>query len=188
MVAAAGKSVANRSAQGRPRKQAKTVAVDCDRLPEGAHGRRESTARVRERALRSTRIAAFPLRLSREEIVDRRVDRAIRELHLSVFQIRLVTLDLGLSLQQTLTLLAILLPADLLPSRATLGRWVQRDARRASRLLQVLDRACQSLVLCLSRLCHLAEKAPAQPRLRFPLLCKPGSFLRHAQGDIAFQA
>jgi hypothetical protein len=56
---------------------------------------------------------------------------------------------LGLSLQQTLTLLAILLPADLLPSRATLGRWVQRDARRASRLLQVLDRACQSLVLCL---------------------------------------
>src|SRR5207237_5523774 len=71
-------SVANRSAQGRPRKQAKTVAVDCDRLPEGAHGRRESTAGVRERALRSTRVAAFPLRLSREEIVDRRVDRPVQ--------------------------------------------------------------------------------------------------------------
>jgi hypothetical protein len=56
---------------------------------------------------------------------------------------------LGLSLQQTLTLLAILLPAELLPSRATLGRWVQHGARRASRLLQALDRACQGLVVCL---------------------------------------
>jgi hypothetical protein len=56
---------------------------------------------------------------------------------------------LGLSLQQTRTLLAILVPADLLPSRATLGRWVQQGARRAGRLLQVLDRACQRLVVCL---------------------------------------
>src|SRR5262249_54757778 len=31
----------------------------------------------------------------------------------------------------------------------TLGRWVQRAARRAGRLLQVLDRACQGLVVCL---------------------------------------
>jgi hypothetical protein len=56
---------------------------------------------------------------------------------------------MGLSLQQTLTLLAILLPADLRPSRATLGRWVQHGARRASRLLRALDRACQGLVVCL---------------------------------------
>ena len=56
---------------------------------------------------------------------------------------------MGLSLQQTLALLAILLPADLVPSRATLGRWVQHGARRAGRLLQVLDHACQGLVVCL---------------------------------------
>lgn len=56
----------------------------------------------------------------------------------------------GLSLQQTRTLLAILLPAALLPSRATLGRWVQQEARRAGRLLQVLDAACRTLVVCFS--------------------------------------
>lgn len=56
---------------------------------------------------------------------------------------------LGLSLQQTLILLAIICPAKLLPSRPTLGRWVQQSARRASRLLAVLDAACRPLVLCL---------------------------------------
>jgi hypothetical protein len=56
---------------------------------------------------------------------------------------------LGLSLQQTLALLAVLLPATLLPSRATVGRWVRQDARRAGRLLQVLDQACRALVVCL---------------------------------------
>jgi hypothetical protein len=56
---------------------------------------------------------------------------------------------MGLSLQQTLTLLAILLCANRLPSRATLGRWVQQGARRAGCLLKVLDAACQRLVLCL---------------------------------------
>jgi hypothetical protein len=56
---------------------------------------------------------------------------------------------LGLSLQQTLTLLAILVPTALVPSRATLGRWVRQDARRARRLLEVLDGACRALVVCL---------------------------------------
>jgi hypothetical protein len=56
---------------------------------------------------------------------------------------------MGLSLQQTLSLLAILLCAQRLPSRATLGRWVQQGARRAGRLLTVLDAACRGLVLCL---------------------------------------
>ncbi len=55
----------------------------------------------------------------------------------------------GLGLHQTLTLLAVLLPAALLPSRATLGRWVQQEARRARRLLQTLDAACRPLVTCL---------------------------------------
>jgi len=53
---------------------------------------------------------------------------------------------MGLSLQQTLALLAILLPTSVLPSRATLGRWVQQGARKASRVLRVLDAACRSLV------------------------------------------
>jgi hypothetical protein len=57
---------------------------------------------------------------------------------------------MGLSLSQTLVLLTILLPTNLRPSRATLGRWVQRGATRAQRLLGVLDHACRSLVLCLS--------------------------------------
>jgi hypothetical protein len=56
---------------------------------------------------------------------------------------------LGLSLQQTRALLAILLPAALLPGRTTLGRWVGQEARRARRLLQVLDEACRTLVVCL---------------------------------------
>jgi hypothetical protein len=56
---------------------------------------------------------------------------------------------LGLSLCQTLGLLAILLPKSRCPGRATLGRWVQQAARRAGAVLQVLDRACRSLVVCL---------------------------------------
>jgi hypothetical protein len=55
----------------------------------------------------------------------------------------------GLSLSQTLTLLAIVLPVSLRPSRATLGRWVQRETQRARRLLAVLDAACRPLVVCL---------------------------------------
>jgi len=56
---------------------------------------------------------------------------------------------LGLSLSQVLVLLAVLLPKDRLPSRATLGRWTQHSARTASRVLAVLDKACRPLVLCL---------------------------------------
>src|SRR5262249_9179634 len=56
---------------------------------------------------------------------------------------------MGLSLTQILVLLAILLPAQRCPSRAALGRWVNQAARRASRLLVILDKACRPLVLCL---------------------------------------
>ena len=68
-----------------------------------------------------------------------------------------VAAALGLSLTQTVALLAIVLPAACCPSRATLGRWVQAAAARARRLLQVLDAACQRLVsqLCLDEIfCH----------------------------------
>lgn len=56
---------------------------------------------------------------------------------------------LGLSLPQTRALLAILLPASLVPGRTTLGRWVIQEARRARRLLDFLDQACRTLVVCL---------------------------------------
>jgi hypothetical protein len=57
---------------------------------------------------------------------------------------------MGLSLGQTLALLAILLPPRRRPSRATLGRWVRQAAGLAGRLLARLDRACRGLVLCLA--------------------------------------
>jgi hypothetical protein len=68
-----------------------------------------------------------------------------------------VAAALGLSLTQTLVLLAIVLPAACCPSRATLGRWVQDAAARAGRALHVLDAACRRLVsrLCLDEIfCH----------------------------------
>jgi hypothetical protein len=56
---------------------------------------------------------------------------------------------MGLSLRQIAVLLAIILPQALCPKRSTLGRWVEQTAAKAARLLQVLDRACQKLVLTL---------------------------------------
>ena len=57
---------------------------------------------------------------------------------------------MGLSLTQIVTLLAIILPRGAVPSRATVGRWVQQAGEQASRILSVLERACQTWVL---RLC-----------------------------------
>jgi hypothetical protein len=64
---------------------------------------------------------------------------------------------MGLSLTQIVTLLAIVVPSGAVPSRATVGRWVQQAGEQASRLLAVLDRACQVWVLrwCLDEIfCH----------------------------------
>jgi hypothetical protein len=64
---------------------------------------------------------------------------------------------LGLSLNQTVSLLAVLLPADACPSRAVVGRWVQAAARRAGPVLRVLDEACVGVVaeVCLDEIfCH----------------------------------
>jgi hypothetical protein len=61
---------------------------------------------------------------------------------------------MGLSLTQMVILLAIVLPSCLVPSRATVGRWVQQSAQQSRGLLEVLDRACQRwvLVLCLDEI------------------------------------
>jgi hypothetical protein len=64
---------------------------------------------------------------------------------------------LGLSLNQTESLFAVLLPADARPSRATIGRWVKAAALQAGCVLQTLDEACQARVteLCLDEVfCH----------------------------------
>jgi hypothetical protein len=61
---------------------------------------------------------------------------------------------MGLSLSQMVILLAIVLPSRLVPSRATVGRWVQQSAQQSRGILKVLDRACQGfvLVLCLDEI------------------------------------
>src|SRR5215468_1300068 len=61
---------------------------------------------------------------------------------------------MGLSLTQIVILLAIVLPSRLVPSRATVGRWVQQSAQQSRGLLAVLDRLCQRwvLVLCLDEI------------------------------------
>jgi hypothetical protein len=61
---------------------------------------------------------------------------------------------MGLSLSQIVVLLAIVLPTRMVPSRATVGRWVQQSAQQSRGILEVLDRACQRwvLVLCLDEI------------------------------------
>jgi hypothetical protein len=61
---------------------------------------------------------------------------------------------MGLSLTQVVVLLAIVLPRRRVPSRATVGRWVQQSAQQSRGILAVLDQACQRwvLVLCLDEI------------------------------------
>ena len=61
---------------------------------------------------------------------------------------------MGVSLGQIVTLLAIVLPACHVPSRATIGRWVDQASVQAGGILTVLDRVCQAWVvtLCLDEI------------------------------------
>ena len=56
---------------------------------------------------------------------------------------------MGLSLSQLVILWAIVLPHRLVPSRATVGRWIPPSAQQSRGILEVLERACQGLVLVL---------------------------------------
>jgi hypothetical protein len=69
-------------------------------------------------------------------------------------QFAAVAAALGLSLLQTLALLAIIVPARRCPSRASLGRWVRDACARAGGVLRVVDAACQRGVttLCLDEI------------------------------------
>ena len=54
---------------------------------------------------------------------------------------------MGLSLNQVLVLLALILGKQACPGRSTLHRWIQAAGRAAGRVLKVLDAPCQALVL-----------------------------------------
>ena len=54
---------------------------------------------------------------------------------------------MGLSLNQVLVLLALLLGKPACPSRSTVHRWIQAAGRAAGRVLKVLDGRCRVLVL-----------------------------------------
>ena len=56
---------------------------------------------------------------------------------------------MGLSLTPIVTIFAVVLSGIRVPSRATVGRWVQQSCEQAGRLLAVLDEACRSRVLTL---------------------------------------
>jgi hypothetical protein len=62
-------------------------------------------------------------------------------------QFAVTALAMGLSLNQILVLLAILLGARATPGRSTVHRWVRAAATAAGRVLQPLDRSCRALVL-----------------------------------------
>jgi hypothetical protein len=54
---------------------------------------------------------------------------------------------MGLSLNQVLVLLALILGKPACPGRSTLHRWIKHAALAAGRVLKVLDAQCQALVL-----------------------------------------
>jgi hypothetical protein len=62
-------------------------------------------------------------------------------------QLAVTALAMGLSLNQILVLLAILLGPAACPGRSTVHRWGQAAATAAGTVLHRLDRACRSLVL-----------------------------------------
>ena len=59
------------------------------------------------------------------------------------------TFAMGLSLTPIVTIFAVVLSGIGVPSRATVGRWVQHSCEQASRVLAVLDKACRTRVLTL---------------------------------------
>ena len=54
---------------------------------------------------------------------------------------------MGLSLNQVLVLLALILGKQACPGRSTLHRWIKRAALAAGRVLKALDAQCKALVL-----------------------------------------
>ena len=61
---------------------------------------------------------------------------------------------MGLSLTPIVTILAVVLSGIGVPSRATVGRWIQHSCEQAGRVLAVLDEACRTrvLILCMDEI------------------------------------
>ena len=92
---------------------------------------------------------------------------------------------MGLSLNQVLALLALILGKHAGPGRSTLHRWIKRAAVAAGRVLKVLDAQCRALVLvgCLDEIFFhgrpvLVGVEPARPSGRRSLRRPPGLVLR----------
>jgi hypothetical protein len=65
-------------------------------------------------------------------------------------QVAVTAFAMGLSLRQIEDLLKLLLPPDQAPDHSTVGRWVQAEAKQATRVLAVLDAACVAQVKTLA--------------------------------------
>src|SRR2546422_8620375 len=59
------------------------------------------------------------------------------------------------SLTQRVVVLAIVLPSRMVPSRATVGRWVQQSAQQSRGILEVLDRRSEEHTSELQSRLHL---------------------------------
>jgi hypothetical protein len=109
---------------------------------------------------------------------------------------------LGLSLNQTRTLLLCVLSQAHCPSRATLDRWIAEAAARASQVVRVLDAACPPLIreLCLDEIfCHrlpilmgvephslawvLGQRGPDRSGLSWQQALRPWSGLEYVAAD-----
>jgi len=139
---------------------ARAQEVGCSRQAAYEHARRVEQAVARDQAAGpSTPTPAQELATLREENRQlwQEFEHAVDFPPAQQQQFAALGAALGLSLNQTQSLLAVVLPGALCPSRATLGRWVQAAARRAGPVLAALDAACPPVVreLCLDEIfCH----------------------------------
>jgi len=67
--------------------------------------------------------------------------------HAKQQEFTVTAIAMGLSLNQVLVLLALLLGQQARPGRGTLGRWIKAAGRTATRVLEHLDTRCRGLVL-----------------------------------------
>jgi hypothetical protein len=118
----------------------------------------EHARKVEERLAEASRDKS---RLAEQEAQIRQLQRRVAELEVRAQQpvaldpvkqrkFATVASALGLSLRQTEDLFQILLPLGQAPDHSTIGRWVKAEAKRAAKVLQVLDQKCAPKVQTLA--------------------------------------
>jgi hypothetical protein len=118
----------------------------------------EHARKVEERLAQASRDEA---RLAEQEREIQRLQRRVAELEartqpqalldpLKQRQFATTASAIGLSLRQTEDLFQILLPPGQVPDHSTIGRWVKTEAKRAGKLLEVLDQRCATKVRTLA--------------------------------------